>query len=179
MEDQELNISAVSRVNLVERRITGAFSVISSVIVETPFRQLAQRRAQMRKLLLSLAAAGSALAIASPAAAQWRAPAHHYQPYNFHGAFNHHAFARSMEIRVQRIRSDIRGLQAQRIVSRREAGGLEREAANLQNRIYWASRNNIQPGEAQSLERQIRTLEYRVEREATDRNNRPGGYRRY
>jgi hypothetical protein len=78
-----------------------------------------------------------------------------------------------MQVRVQRIRNDIRAMQARRILSWSEARSLERQAANLQSRIYWASRNGIQPREARNLERQIRNLEFRVQREATDWNNRP------
>jgi hypothetical protein len=63
-------------------------------------------------------------------------------------------------------------------VSISEGRALEAEAANLQRRIFFASRNGIQPGEARGLENGIRRLEYRVQREASDFNNRPG-YRRY
>jgi hypothetical protein len=126
----------------------------------------------MRKFFIPIVAAVSTVAIAAPASAQWAPPVYHYEPYNY-GAFRYHAFARSMEIRVQRIRSDIRAMQVRRILSPREARSLERQAANLQHRIYWASRNGIQPGEARRLENQIRNLEFRVQREATDWNNRP------
>ena len=127
----------------------------------------------MRKLLIPVVAAASALAVAAPASAQWAPPVYHYQPYNYGSGFRYHAFARSMEVRVQRIRNDIRAMQVRRILSPREARSLERQAANLQNRIYFASRNGIQPGEARRLENQIRNLEFRVQREATDWNNRP------
>ena len=126
----------------------------------------------MRKYLIPFVAAASAVAVAAPASAQW-APVYHYQPYNYGRGFQHHAFARSMEVRVQRIRHDIRVMQSRRMLSWREARSLERQAANLQRRIYFASRNGIQPGEARRLENQIRNLEYRVQREATDWNNRP------
>ena len=132
----------------------------------------------MRKFLIPLVAAASALAIAAPASAQYAAPAHRYQQYNYGHGFNGHNFARSMENRVQRIRRDIRNLEMRRIVSGREARSIDDQAQNLQRRIFRASRNGIQPGEARRLENQIRNLEYRVSREATDRNNRPNR-RRY
>jgi hypothetical protein len=69
-------------------------------------------------------------------------------------------------------------MQARRILSRSEARSLEAQAANLQTRIFRASRNGIQPGEARRLENQIRNLEFRVQREARDWNNRPNR-RRY
>lgn len=132
----------------------------------------------MRKVILAAVAAASTLAIAAPASAQWAPPVYHYQPYNYGNAFSYHAFAQSMLARVQRVRGDIRVMQSRRILSFGEARSLERQARNLQDRIYRASRNGIQPGEARRLENQIRNLEYRVSREATDYNNRPG-YRHY
>ena len=133
----------------------------------------------MRKFLIPIVAAVSTLAIAAPASAQWAPPVYHYQPYNYANGFNAFNFARSMQVRVQRIRGDIRVMEQRRILSWREGRGLEQQASNLQYRIQRASRNGIQPYEARRLENQIRNLEYRVSREATDRNNRPGHYRRY
>ena len=127
----------------------------------------------MRKFLIPIVATASALAVAAPATAQWAPPVYHYQPYNYGHGFSSHRFARSMQVRVQRIRADIRVMQARRILSRMEARSLERQAANLQSRIFRASRNGIQLNEARRLENQIRNLEFRVQREATDWNNRP------
>lgn len=133
----------------------------------------------MRKFLISLVAAGSALAVSAPASAQaWAPPAYNYRPYHYGYGFNGLNFARSMQHRVQRIRRDIRTLQARRMLSWREARSLEYQASRVQERIWRASRNGIQPGEARRLENDIRRLEYRVSREATDWNNRPR-YRRY
>lgn len=126
----------------------------------------------MRKIFISLAAAASALTVAAPASAQWAPPVYQYQPYNY-VRFNNVRFARSMEVRVQRIRNDVRAMEYRRILSRGEARSLERQAAGIQRRIYRASRNGIGPYEARNLEQQIRNLEFRVQREATDWNNRP------
>lgn len=127
----------------------------------------------MRKFVLPIVAAASALAIAAPASAQWAPPRYNYQPYNYGNGFSGHRFAGEMSARVERIRRDIREMQQRRALSWREARSLENQAANLQQRIFYASRNGIQPGEARRLENQIRNLEYRVTREATDNNNRP------
>lgn len=133
----------------------------------------------MRKFLVPIVAAASTLAIAAPASAQaWAPPVYNYQPYYYGHGFNHFNFARSMQSRVERIRRDIRQMEYRRILSPRETRSLEWQASNLQGRIYRASRNGIQPYEAQRLENQIRRLEYRVSREATDWNRRPG-YGRY
>jgi septal ring factor EnvC (AmiA/AmiB activator) len=132
----------------------------------------------MRKFLVSAVAAASALSIAAPAAAQWAPPVYNYQPYNYGYRFNGLNVARSMESRVQRLRNDIRNLQERRILSWQEGRNLDRQANNLQRRIYRASRNGIQPGEARTVENQIRNLEYRISREAHDWNGRPGHYGR-
>ena len=132
----------------------------------------------MRRFLIPMSSAAAVLAVATPASAQWSPPVYRYQPYDYSQGFRYHAFAQSMQVRVQRIRNDIRAMQARRILSWREARDLERQAANLQMRIFRASRNGIQPGEARRLEDQIRNLEIRVQREATDWNNRPNR-RRY
>lgn len=126
----------------------------------------------MRKFLIPLVAGVSVLAVAAPASAQY-APRgdryHRYQP-----AFD----GRGLQVRVERVREQIRRLEARRVLSYREGRSLEAEAARVQRQIFRDSRNGIQPGEAQRLEERIRRLEYRVQREATDMNNRPG-YRRY
>jgi hypothetical protein len=129
----------------------------------------------MLKYLIPIATAASALTIAAPASAQWAPPVYRYQPYVYTNGFSYRAFAASMENRVQRMRNDIRVMQGRRILSYNEARNLDRQADNLQRRIYRASRNGIQPGEARRLETQIRNLEYRIQREATDWNNRYGG----
>jgi len=128
----------------------------------------------MRKLLISVLAAASTLAIAAPASAQWAPPVYRYQPYNYTHGFNFHSYARSMQARVQRIRGDIRTMDARRVLSNREARSLDNEARSIERRIYTASRNGIQRGEARNVENRIRRLEVRVAREATDWNNRYG-----
>lgn len=134
----------------------------------------------MRKFLIPIVAAASALAVAAPASAQWRPPVYHYQPYNYGYGYNGLRFARSMEVRVQRIRRDIRDLQQRRILSWREARELDNEARSIERKVYRSSGNGIQPGEARNIERRIQRLEYRISREASDWNNRPNHYgRRY
>lgn len=131
----------------------------------------------MRRFIIAVVTSATALAFAAPAAAQWAPPAYH-RPYNYGYGFNGSNFARSMQDRVERIRRDIRAMQERRVISWREARSLENEASRVQDHIFRASRNGIQPGEGRRLENDIRRLEYRVSREANDRNNRPD-YRRY
>ena len=128
----------------------------------------------MRKILIPLVAAVSAVAVAAPAVAQYAPPVGRYGGYDRGYGFD----GRGLQIRVERIRQQIRRLEARRILSFEEGRSLEYQAANLQRRIFFASRNGIQPGEARRLEFGFRRLEYRVQREASDFDNRPG-YRRY
>jgi hypothetical protein len=133
----------------------------------------------MTKFLIPIVAAASALAVATPASAQWAPPVYHYAQYNYNYGFTASRFAQSMQVRVERIRNDVRAMEYRRILGRGEARALDRQAVNLQRRIARASRFGINPMEARNIERGIRNLEYRVQREASDWNNRPGHYRRY
>jgi hypothetical protein len=137
--------------------------------------QLPRGRVTMRKFLIPLLGAATALAIAAPVAAQYAPPA-----YNGYGrGYEGRGFANQLRERVNRIQRQIRDLEYRRVLSPREASYLEGEARDLQRRIYRDSGNGIQPGEAQRIDERLRRFEYRVSREATDRNNRPGDYRRY
>jgi hypothetical protein len=132
----------------------------------------------MRKFLIPIIAAGSAFAVAAPAAAQWAPPVYNNTPYNYGRGFSGINFARSMQVRVQRIRSDIRIMQMRHVLSRGEARSLEVQARGLERRIAVASRGGLNPYEARNLENGISRLERRVAREANDWNNRRGGQRR-
>ena len=126
----------------------------------------------MRKFLIPIVAGISVIAMTAPASAQYARPVDRYHRYD-RVAFD----GRGLQVRVDRIRAQIRNLEARRILSYREGRSLERQAANLQGRVYRASRNGIHPGEARRLTDDIQRLEYRVRREASDLNNRPN--RRY
>ena len=144
----------------------------------------------MRNVLISAAVAASALAVASPAAAQYY-PAPQPQGYGYNTGYGYNQgyqnnwlfnwgnqrYTRMMQDRVQRIRTDIRQMGAQRILSRGEARSLDNQAENLQGRIYRASRNGLNRNETRNLDRSVRRLEERVVREANDWNRR--GVRRY
>jgi acyl-CoA thioesterase len=131
----------------------------------------------MRKFLIPVVAAASLLAVAAPAFAQWAPPARYDQPDNYRGS-NELNFPRAMQARVERIRSEIRGMQARRILSWREARSLDDQATRVQQRLWRSARDGLRPDEARRIENDIRRLELRVSREAGDRDNRPG-YGRY
>src|SRR4051812_33880704 len=132
----------------------------------------------MRKFLIPILAAGSALTMAAPASAQWAPPVYRYQPYNFGYGFSGINFARAMEGRVQRIRGDIRAMEFRRILGRGEARSLDNQARNLQHGISRASGLGINPMGAGNIKIDFRRLEVGVAREAADWARRPG-HRRY
>ena len=131
----------------------------------------------MRKFLIPIAVAASALSMAAPAAAQWAPPVYRSAPYSFGYGFNGINFARSMQARVQRIRADIRTMEVRRILSRSEARSLDLQARNVERQIDRASRYGITAREARNVENRIRQLEVRVSREARDWDRRPGRHR--
>ena len=139
----------------------------------------------MRKFLISAAVAASAVSVATPAAAQYY-PAPQYSGYNQGPGYQNHwlfdfgnqRYARMMQDRVQRIRTDIRQMGAQRVLSYGEMRSLDVQARNLQDRIFRSSRNGVNRNEACNIDRSVRRLEERVVKEANDWNRRTG-VRRY
>ena len=150
----------------------------------------------MRKLTLTLAAAGAAIAFAAPASAQYypapsygqagygyQQPGYGYQQpgyghNNWLFNFRDQRYVRMMQDRVQRIRHDIRQMGARRILSRSEVRELDYEARTVQDRIYRYARSGVSNSEARKIDNRVRRLEMRVTREANDWNRRPGS-RRY
>ena len=141
----------------------------------------------MRNVLISAAVAASALAVASPAAAQYY-PQPQPQGYGYNQGYGYQAnwlynfsnqrYARMMQDRVQRIRTDIRQMGAQGVLSYGEVRSLDVQARNLQDRIFRSHRNGVNRNEARNIDRSVRRLEERVIREANDWNRR-SGVRRY
>lgn len=127
----------------------------------------------MRKVLISIAVAASALAVASPAAAQWfpppqQAPYGYAQPYG-HG-LNLHQHARALQARVDRAQHEIRRLAQYRMISRREHVELRQDAREIERRLRRDVRDGygINPRELQSTERRIVRLEQKIARDARD-----------
>jgi hypothetical protein len=164
----------------VEPQLKPPFSAGTLAEEQIAAQLLSKGERKMVKFLIPIVAAASALTIAAPASAQWAPPVYRYAPYNYGYGFSGVRFAQTMEARVQHVRGDIRVMAARRVLSWREARGLDNEARNLQVRIARATRYGINPYEARGIENGLRRLEYRVSREATDWNSRYGHrYRRY
>lgn len=135
----------------------------------------------MRNLTLMIAAAGTALAFAAPASAQYfpqpqQQPAYGYNSgYN---GYNHNGYGqlRSMQARIDGVQRQIQQLKARRMISRNEANGLRSESRNLEYQLARAGRYGLNPNEARTIEYGIARLERHVAREARD--GRGNGYGR-
>ena len=134
----------------------------------------------MRKVLISLAVAASALAVATPASAQ-------YFPVpqgNAYGYQNNYGQARRLQVRIDAIQRQIRVLDRRNILSDREARRLFNDSRELERRLRIAARNGLHPQERYDIERRLARLEQRLFRDARDghrwdgRDSRYGAYDR-
>ena len=132
----------------------------------------------MRKFVISLAAAGAALVVASPAAAQYYPQQQPYgygaQPYGYgaqgYGYNNGYGQVRALQARIDALQNRIRymgvrGKSAQRL--REESRGIER-------RLRAAQYNGLNPYEANDIQQRIARLEQRVNYAMAGRNGRYG-----
>ncbi len=120
----------------------------------------------MRKVLISLAAAASALAVATPASAQ-------YFPVpqgNAYGYQQNYGQVRRLQVRIDQIQRQIHQLDRRNILSDREARRLRQESREIERRLRVTSRNGLHPQERYDIERRIARLEQRLFRDARDGN---------
>lgn len=120
----------------------------------------------MRTMLISLAAAASALAVAAPASAQvygspygYGAPGYGYG-YNSYGYNNYGAG--NLVARVAGVRQQIYMLQRQRLIGREQAERLSREARNLERQARYSG-YGANPYQMQQLSVRLARLEQRVQ----------------
>jgi hypothetical protein len=113
----------------------------------------------MRKVILSLVVASSAL-VSMPAAAQaWR-----LQP----------SVNRQIQGDINQLDRQIQRAQQRRTISPREATGLRRDAANLKQLYYRYSRNGLNRQEVATLETRVNKLHQRLRLERRDWDGRRG-----
>jgi hypothetical protein len=130
----------------------------------------------MRKLILILAAAGTALAVAAPAAAQYYPQ---QQPYGYGGQQygngynnnygNNYGQARGLQARIDAVQYRIDRLD------RRGGGanGLRKEARNIERQLQRSARYGLNPYQAGDLNNRIARLEQQVNYAMSGRG---GGY---
>jgi hypothetical protein len=166
----------VQLVKDVERTITGVFSIRATKKAHKLKHQPLERRALMRTLLISLAAATSALAFASPASAQYYPapppPGYGYgqgygQGYGYQNNWGH---VRGLQHRIDQLQRRIARLDNRDFLSEREARRLRQESRDIERRLRHAARYGLHPQEAAGIHRRIERLEFRIFRDANDRN---------
>jgi|KBSSwiStaDraftv2_1062776.scaffolds.fasta_scaffold10266_12 hypothetical protein len=133
----------------------------------------------MRKILISLAAAGSVLAIATPAAAQYYPQPQPYgspygAPYGNAYGYNNFGQVRMLQVRLNNVERQINRLDRRNRIGDREADRLRREANRVENRLRNLGRNGLNPYEANDVNRRIAILEQRVQYAVNNGWNRYG-----
>ena len=122
----------------------------------------------MRKILFSVVAAASALAVAAPASAQWGpvAPVPYGNAYGYNN--NNWGHVRSLQARIDNLQRRIARLDNRDRISEREARRLREDARQLEWRLRSAARNGLHPVEAQRIEYRLVRLEQRLVRDVYD-----------
>jgi hypothetical protein len=138
----------------------------------------------MRKVLIALATAGSALAVATPAAAQYypqpivRAPVYN-QGYGYNNGYAYNGYGynnvnwghvRSLQARVDRIQRDLGHLASHRMISRNEYRNRQEDARDIERRLRRDARDGrgLNGQEVYQAERRIARLEQRIARDMRD-----------
>jgi hypothetical protein len=134
----------------------------------------------MKKIVLALAATGTALAFATPAAAQYYPGNPGYaQPYgNAYGYQNNWGQVRSLQVRINNVQRQIRQLDRRNNIRDGQADRLRREANQIENRLQRATRYGLNGYEANDINIRIARLEQRVQYSVAQRygNNWNRGY---
>jgi len=119
----------------------------------------------MKKIVLALVATGSALAFATPAAAQYYpSPPAYAAPYgNAYGYNNNVGQVRSLQVRINNVQRQIRQLDRRDRIRDGQADRLRREANQLENRLQRATRYGLNGREANDINVRIARLEQRVQ----------------
>jgi len=133
----------------------------------------------MKKVVLALVAAGSALAFATPAAAQYYpAPPAYGAPYgNAYGYQNNWGQVRSLQVRINNVQRQIKQLDRRDRIRDGQADRLRREANQLENRLQRATRYGLNGYEANDINVRVARLEQRVQYSLANRyGNRAYAY---
>jgi len=132
----------------------------------------------MRKVLISLAAAATALAFASPASAQYYPqPQQPYgygaQPYgNAYGYNNNYGQVRALKARIDAVQYQIRQLDRRNVIRDGSADRLRDESRNIEQRLRAVGRNGLNGYEANDIQNRIARLEQRVQYAMANRYGR-------
>jgi hypothetical protein len=135
----------------------------------------------MRKFLVTLAAAVSAVAVAAPASAQVYGNLSPYgSPYgNAYGYNNGYNRVERLQSQIQQVRYQMRNLAVQGRLTRAEARDLNRDIRSTERALRNASYRGLSPYEARVLSERVQRLRWEVRRYADydGRRGRFGGDR--
>ena len=133
----------------------------------------------MKKVVLALVAAGSALAFATPATAQYYPAPAYGAPYgNAYGYQNNWGQVRSLQVRINNVQRQIKQLDRRDRIRDGQADRLRREANHIENRLQRAARYGLNGYEANDINVRLARLEQRVQYSVAQRYGRNwnGGY---
>jgi hypothetical protein len=134
----------------------------------------------MRKIILSIAAAGAAFVAASPAAAQYYPPQQPV-PYGYNNGYSaNNGFrgnwgqVRALQARIDQVERQISRLDRRDVIGGRSADRLLREANKIDRRLRDRARGGLDPREAGDIQFRIQRLEQQVQFALNDRGGRYG-----
>ena len=119
----------------------------------------------MRKIVLSIAAAGAALIAARPAAAQYY-PQPQPTPYGYNNGYGFQGNwgqVRALQARIDNVERQINRLDRRDRIRDRSADRLRDEANRIEERLHRAARNGLNPYEIRDIQVRIARLEQRVQ----------------
>lgn len=120
----------------------------------------------MRKTLITLAAAASALVVASPAAAQYGAPVYGGYSYGapYGNAYGYNGRANPWARELQQIRYQADQLARQGRLTRSESRDLFRDIHNAERAVYRKGRYGLTRNEARDLDQRIARIHRELRR---------------
>ena len=137
----------------------------------------------MRKVLVSLAAAATALAFASPVSAQYYPQPQPYgydgQPYGSGYGSNNYGQVRALQFRIDAVQQQIRQLDRRNLIRDGSADRLRDDARNIEKRLRKASRYGLNGYEMSDIQNRIARLEQRVQFAMVNRNGYSRGGNNY
>jgi len=128
-------------------------------------------------MLLSIAVAGAALVAATPAAAQYYPQP---QPYGYNNGYNGYGYnngfgqGRALQARLNNVERQINRLDRRDRIRDRSADRLRDEANRIEDRLRRATRNGLDPREANDIQIRIGRLEQRVQYSLANNYGRRG-----
>jgi hypothetical protein len=141
----------------------------------------------MRNFMISLAAAGAALVVASPASAQYYGGQQYgygqgygYNGYGYNGyGYNNYGGVRVLQARIDAIQWQINRLDRYNGIRDDRADRLREESRRIEHRLHEAARYGLNPYEANDIQMRIGRLEQQVRYASANRYGRYGRYDGY